>query len=374
MKPLSLVASVAGAAIIVLAGCSSAGSPSSALGYTGLSAAQPGAHFFGKPPVPFITAHAFKPHRDRSKSWFSPKLKAVQADRILFAVDSGSYDVYMYAIPSFALLGTITGLDFPQGACGDNHGNVWIAVTYGEQIVEYGHDGSVVNTLSDPTGLPVGCAYDRTTGNLAVTNIFNNGGSEQVGAVLIYPHATGTPTSYTDPDIEYYYSAGYDTHGNLFVDGEGYYPNYAFVLGELTSGSITTIPITGGTLYDPANVQWDNPKQRLLVGDQECGGTTDPEVSCVYSIQLAGSSGTITGVTSLNNSLGAPACDVVQTIRAGNTLWGGDFEYPSESGYGCSSGGSASEAFYRWNFHVGGNPRGSSANSLEVPDGVAISY
>jgi hypothetical protein len=153
-----------------------------------------------------------------------------------------------FELPSLALLGTLTGFNGPQGECSDKLGHVWVTNTYSYQILEFAHDGSLVNTLTDPSGLPVSCAWDKKTGNLAVTNIYDFGGSQPPGEVLVYPGASGTPTAYTDADMYYYYSDGYDSHGNLFIDGTGGYPNYSFVFAELSSGngSAHTIPIKRG--------------------------------------------------------------------------------------------------------------------------------
>ena len=341
--PSSRALAFAGAALM-LAACSSGGATSPTPGTAGL-AALPAGHFFGQHPVPFITAQAFKAHRDRHKTWFSKDIKKYLSSKVLFAVDSGTYDVYMYALPTFQVIGTITGLNFPQGACNDNVGDVWVTATYSETIVEYDHHGLVVNTLTDPDGLPVGCAWDKKTGNLAVANIFNNGSGQPPGEVLIYPDATGTPVAYANPAFYYYYSPAYDMKGNLFVSGTGAYPDYPFVLARLPrrgTQTLNTLGITGGTIYMPGGLQWDNSTSHLLAGDQECGGSYSPETSCTYalSLSLSGLNATINGTVALNNGLHQTACDIVQTVKLGQYIYGGDWEYAAQSGYFCTSNGS----------------------------------
>jgi hypothetical protein len=187
------------AAALIFAGCSGSGSPSPVLGYDALGSVYAGAHYRGgQRPIPFRGVTLGATHRDHHKSWLSPTLKSAAAVRELWVSDFGTYDVYIYALPHMALKGTLTGFNGPQGMCSDNLGHVWITNTYSFQVLEYAHNGSLVNTLSDPNGWPVSCAWDRKTGNLAVTNIvdFSGGhsGSQVQGTVEIYPGATGTPT------------------------------------------------------------------------------------------------------------------------------------------------------------------------------------
>ena len=72
---------------------------------------------------------------------------------------------------------------------------------------------SPIKTLLDPDGIPLACSVDPTTGNLAVVNAFS---SNSPGVLLIYRAASGSPTTYSDPHLEFY-NAGYDSKGNLFL-------------------------------------------------------------------------------------------------------------------------------------------------------------
>lgn len=361
-------------AVILLAGCS-AGQSTPAVNGLQPDTVRTSAHRFEPPPVPFSGLRAGTRHTDHRKSWRSPRLKIAPGARELFVSDFGSSDVYIFGIPSMTLEATLTGFDGPQGLCSDDSGDVWITNTYTYQIFEYSHGGSLLNTLTDPSGLPVSCAWDKKTGNLAVTNIYDFGASQPAGEILVYPDATGTPTAYTDNDIYYYYSAGYDLKGNLYVDGTAGSPNYRFVLGELPAGasSASTVSIGGGTIYFPGGVQWDNSSKELIVGDQDCGGNPLAEISCAYGISVVGSTGTITGSTPLNNVLGTPACDVIQAVRIGLRMYGSDIESPPSPYAACASAGNAATATYRWLYPGGGNPTGITAHAQNEPDGTAIS-
>ena len=146
--------------------------------------------------------------------------------------------------------------------------------------------------------LPFACAVDPTTGNLALTDI---NGQSNIGGVLVYAKAQGTPHVYSDPTLVVAYFCAYDASGNLFVDGLD--QNYAFVLLELPVGSTTFETITvGGTIEFPGGIAWDG--QYLAVGDQAYdGGRT----SAIDDLSLSGTTATIVATIPLKKS-----CDVMQ--------------------------------------------------------------
>lgn len=368
------------AAVAILAGCSAGGSPPT-IG-TGFEASQGGvkALFQGRPP--FIAVGQTTVNRDRRKSWRSDRLRKEPGGHLLFISDSGTDDVYIYQPTTYTLMATLTGFNLPQGMCSDNAGDVWVANTYSFQILELNHAGSIINTLSDPAGWPVGCAWNSQSGNLAVTNIvdFDSQGHQVPGEVLVYPGATGAPTAYQDPHMWNYYSAAYQANGNLYFDGFRDYANTEFGLDVIRANAPTPVAmeVNGGTIYAPGGLQWH---QGLLVGDQECGGGHAPEVSCVYQLSVSHFVAAIVGSTTMKNSDGYPVCDVVQAILGGQTLYGGDFEYSPVSGYTSTSGFSCSDpspttAVDRWPFPAGGSPQRfntSPFTSASVPNGTAIS-
>jgi hypothetical protein len=269
-------------AVALLAGCGSAGSQSqlgpSGLGSSGLNAAQPGTDLLSRlSDMSTLAVKPGPPHPDHHRSWVSPDVR--KARSLLFVSDFGTYDVYIYTLPGLVLKGTLTGFYAPDGECSDKDGNIWVTNSGTQQIFKLSRGGTILNTLN--TGFdPASCAVDPTTGNLAVTDLTGN----SAGEVLIYPNASGTPTVYTNPAQFYYDFDGYDSSGNLFVDGfafeepGGVNLNYLpFILSELPKGgsSLETINITGcahvpqcGNIYYPGMVQWYGPGNYLAVGDQ----------------------------------------------------------------------------------------------------------
>jgi hypothetical protein len=131
--------------------------------------------------------------------------------------------------------------------CSDTKGNVFVP-TSGYQIIEYSHDGQQIQTLMDGD-VPLGCAVDPETGDLAVTNEASG-----AGEIAIFPESQGPPQYYRDPVIATYGLCGYDDRGNLFVDGFG----SQSVLAELPQGSAKFINFTLGSQFVPfGDVAWD---------------------------------------------------------------------------------------------------------------------
>src|SRR5581483_1540828 len=91
-------------------------------------------------------------------------------------------NVYLLSYPSGKL---VSSLEIPgYNICSDNDGNVFVPTT-GYQIAEYSHYGELIQKLQDGD-VPLGCAVDPTTGNLAVTNEGSG-----AGEVAIYSNAKG---------------------------------------------------------------------------------------------------------------------------------------------------------------------------------------
>jgi hypothetical protein len=302
-----------------------------------------------------------KPQPDHHRSWVSPDVKLLP--RLLFESDFVRGTVTIYKLPELRIKGVITGFDGPQGECADASGNIWVAVTRAQQIVKLSRAGSILSTLSDSTGFPIGCAVNQSNGDLAVTNIFNL--SIGPGDVLVYPGGSGSPISLSNSAQSLYYFAGYDGNGNLMVDGFDSSGN--FILSECPAGSsgCGTVTLSGGTVYYPGMVQWSSENQSWVVGDQLCGNTP---TSCLYWFTASGSPATITGSTALNNYNGSPVCDVVQAVVAAN----GQAYIAAGNIDSCLRRTSSVD---RWASDAGGLPTNSNKRHgrLGQPTGAAIS-
>jgi hypothetical protein len=318
--PLTLgVLAVAG----VFTGCVAGGSQSEALGHNGLIPTRAASAGIAAPPAgifqDLMTGARAPVHR---RSWISPDIESVH--KLLFVSDAIGV-VWIYKMPSLEIKGILTGFQAINGVCSDGKGNVWVAMSGFEQMWKLAHDGTIVSILQDTIGTPIGCAVDPTTGNLAVSNVTNNKPPPIGGSILVYPRAAGVPKEYWCLSCLIAYGfIGYDTSGNLFVDGKN--ASNVFALAELPAGSsapdqLKARTIEDGTLYAIGMVEWDAAGHYLVIGDQHCD---NKDASCVYRAKISGSTAKITGRTTLLDSAGNPICDMIQGTLDGNSIAGSD--------------------------------------------------
>jgi hypothetical protein len=346
---------LAGAALI--AGCSG-GTESAVAPASMTNAARSGAdalHLRGGLGA-FAAVHPYGTlHPDHRKSWVSPDAK--EEARLMFASDAGLGDVYIYALPSMTLKGTLTGFSQPQGLCSDTGGNVYIANTNATQVLKYSRAGTLLSTYSDAYGYPVGCAVDPATGDLAVANIFGFTGA---GQVLVFSSPSSSPKVLTNRREYYYYYVGYGPGSSLWVSGKD--SSNIYMLSDCGASSCSTIKLSGGKIYFPGAVQWDSTQATWVAFDQLCGNTS---AACSYPVSAKGVLGK---ATKYSNHTGGAICDLIQgDIAADHHKYvvGGDYEY-------C---GGTPSSYDRWGYTGGGKPTAFSAasNTYSVPAGVTVS-
>ena len=269
---------------------------------------------------------------------------------MLYVSDVGTFTVHVYTYPALKAAGKLTGFDEPQGLCADSGGNVWVTNTNVYEVREYAHGGTTpIATLHDDFGYPVGCAVDPSSGDLAVTNLQNFSGA---GIVLLYKHARGTPAVYSNKEIAYYYFAGYDGSGDLYVSGQT--SQHRFALGVLARGakSIAGVAVSGGTIYFPGTVAWSGSK--LVLGDQRCKNSAS---SCLYRLTVSGKTAHIAGSTPLDG-----ACDVAQAWVGASRVAAGEYQSCSHKPSGAAL----------WRYPAGGKPA-AQVTGLVQPVGAVVS-
>jgi hypothetical protein len=89
---------------------------------------------------------------------------------------------------------------------------------------------------------------------------------------------------------------GYDTSGNLFVDGTD--TNRDFQLAELVKGasSFTALTLSGATIEKPGGIQYAD--GALAIGDR----TGSAGYGIIYQTTVSGSTATVTGSTDLTEA------------------------------------------------------------------------
>ncbi|MBV9154722.1 MAG: hypothetical protein JO097_00535 [Acidobacteriaceae bacterium] len=295
-------------------------------------------------------------HPNHHKPWISPDAK--HEHLLLFASDSGLDEVDIYSLPSFKLRGQLTGFNNPQGMCSDAAGNVYVTQTNNTEIDKYSHAGKLLARIPDNYGFPVGCAVDPATGNLAVTDLVNDGSGP--GEVEVFSSPSSQPRILTNPNQYFYYFAGYGPDSRLLVSGMN--ASGIYMLSRCGASSCSTINLRGGTLYYPGAVQWESTQGGWVVFDQMCD---DKPAACSYRVSAKGVLG---AASTYSNYEGGNDCDLIQGEIATDHhqyVVGGDYEY-------C---GAAPSTLNRWSYSAGGKPTNYTvlSSKYSVPNGVAIS-
>jgi len=159
--------------------------------------------------------------------------------------------------------------------------------------------------------VPLGCSVDSAGHYLAVA------GGVSGTIVSIYHQGShgrwSNPKRYTDSAIRIPYFCGYDSNGNLFIDGLTKSKAGRFALVELRRRSKTFESIAVSQAIDtPGQVQWDG--NDLAIGDSGVA----PAVA--YRFSISGRNAIEVGTTTLDGTI-----SVRQFWIAGGTLVGPDF-------------------------------------------------
>jgi hypothetical protein len=159
---------------------------------------------------------------------------------------------------------------------------------------------------------------------------------------------------FTDARMAHFSSVGYDSSGNLFVDGVD--ANNAFAFAELAKGSSSFKTITlNHSITSPGSVQFDG--QFMTVADRSSG--------IIYRFTIDGTAGTEVGSTSLGKKL-------VQTWIAGDEVVAAWSQTAGNQQAACLPGACASGVSI-WHYPAGGLAFQELGNEPENATGVTIS-
>ena len=277
--------------------------------------------------LPLTGAPDTAPASRAIRTWMSPDARR---HNLLYVSDNSGF-VYVFQYPTGKLVGTIGGFNGSSGLCADAKGDVFVANTDGEDVLEYAHGGTKpIATFLEFGAFPNGCAVDPSSGNLAVTNVAT-APSQGPGNVAIFLKAQGNPTYYTAKGFMEYLFAGYDANGNLFVDGVNAGTTQS-LFAELPSGSSTLTNLTvNQSMGFPGGIAWDG-KYMAIEDDMK---------DTIYRVNFSGSAGTVAGTVHLS----VHSHLVVQFWLQGNTIivpFGGSPRTVKKVGL--------------WNYPAGGKP------------------
>lgn len=211
---------------------------------------------------------------------------------LLYLSDLQRNEVLVYTYPQNRQVAVLKNFGTPRSECSDAKGNVWIADTEGEDVVEYAHGGTAPIVALNVNGPPTGCSVDPVTGNLAVS-----GGVGGVVVSIFRPtkHGWSSPRRLLDTAMDTPAFCAYDGAGNLFIDGRDHAKSDAFLFYELPRGAQSFVHVKlGQTIKLPGQVQWDG--SNVAVAD--AGVSPTP----VYRFKISGRNGRLTGTTRLRAS------------------------------------------------------------------------
>lgn len=336
------------AALLIVAGCNGAGTQSQLAPSNTMqtNATQSGMNPLTHGPSPNFIGGNPKLHPAKGRSWISAK---AVPDNLWYVADTFASSILIFSWRKLSPAGAITGLSEPYTFCVDKAQDVYIADFGLREVLEYAHGGTTpIKTLAS-NGLAIACSVDPTTGNLAVVNF--EGYPSGNGSVLVYTGATGTPTAYTAPNLDLYWLAGYDSSGNLFVDGED--PSGVVSLAELPAGGSSFGAIAMNvTLGFPGGVQWDG--KYVDVGDQS--------TNTIYQFTVSGSSATEQGSIPLTGDIDAFQF-FIPKFGSGNVNPQGNRVVAADFGSGDAN---------KFLYPAGGSPT-KTITGFNGPEGVIVS-
>lgn len=210
--------------------------------------------------------------------------------------DGSTVDIYNYHSKKHELYGQLTGFDHPLGLCVDSAGNVYVDDLDDSEIDEYAHGGTTpIAFVSDSYGRPNGCAVDPSSGNIAVSNEFNQ--SDAGGNIVVFSGGlSGYETEYggKNIDLDSVEPPAYDANGNLFFQGNTYSTQPVFV--ELPAGSSAMVQLSGLTIGETAAVEWDGKYIDVVDRDYK-----NESVAAIDRVTVSGSAVTVVSTTVLTD-------------------------------------------------------------------------
>ncbi len=222
---------------------------------------------------------------DHRGSWMAPEARALK--RLLYVADEGSGDVSVFSYPKGNAVGMLTGFDVPSGICTNKAGDVFVLNGGGTTIEVFAHGGTqVLRTLQLPSyrGSTVPSTRRTATSPWARSMV-----TRAPSRSSRTPWAM--PVTYIPPNENGLPGCAYDNQGNLFCNAFST-GNQSFALFELPSGSATVQQIAVTTSALAGSMQWDGKYLAFTDGSQ---GT-------IEQLQVSGSTGSIVGSTTLDNT------------------------------------------------------------------------
>lgn len=164
--------------------------------------------------------------------------------------------LYGYSFPALSMTySTSSGLNDPEGITTDSSGAVYVANTYGYDIVKFAPPATDPVLRFDDRGFrPVDVAID-SKGDIWVANWCTKKGTCGPGNVREYDSAGNLLHTVTCPNLTWYVFLAIDKRDDVVVDGDPPYGTYSSA-GEIAAGSTTCTTLSSIHTGAPGGVQF----------------------------------------------------------------------------------------------------------------------
>jgi hypothetical protein len=244
-------------------------------------------------------SEALQPAQSVSPGIDNEDAQISKAETLLYVSDIPTATVHVYTYPAGVAVDNIHGFEEPNGICADRSGHVFVTDGETAAVREFEHGNNrPIATLRDSGEAPTDCAFDPTTGNLAVTSSAGSGGPPAYGSgnIAIYEHEKGPPKRFLDPDLHSGYNCAYDDRGNLFVSGSNWSLGFAYAELPMNSKRFRNLKLNA-KVSGIGGLQWDGHEMALSVpralavyradGNKLLGVTTFRSLQGIYQFAIA---------------------------------------------------------------------------------------
>jgi hypothetical protein len=328
------------AAVALLAGCTNGGSqltPSSGMGTNAIHQKMGGNHKVDLSQT-LIVPRSVKANLHvvvKNEHLVKPNCCALQKTLFVgdaFGGSSFTGAIYMFDYNTGASLGQVAtppeGFLEVQGGCSDTSGNVFFSNTALSTVDEYNHSGTYIQTINDPGQFPVGCSFDKSSGNLAISNIIDTSGGP--GSISIW-NGGSLSGPFFPPNMSRVYFIGYEGKtGTLWLSGSD--SSGFFQYDSYAGGTFTSVGVHGASVGFPGTVQWSANTRWMNVGDQDTFSAPT-----FYQVDDGGN---VMGSTVTTCTQASDFCDIVQATIKGPGLVGPDAVLLSANRFAYPAGGS----------------------------------
>ena len=245
-----------------------------------------------------VDATAALQRASRTTSWVTPGSSSLK--KLIYVSDTNHSVVLIFDYNTGAIVGHLSGFWDPQGQCVDARGDIFIADYSNVRMVEYAHGGSKPIKTLQTDGSPISCSVSPN-GDLAA--VYDHTPRSHQSEVVIFKHASGTPTVYKNAKCYYMLQPGYDHEGNLYVQGTTYKGGSKAEVCKIPKSGSPMQPVkSSADIVYPEGVMWDG-KHIALSGESYSGSGT-----IIYQMKettsgLAVASKTTLGVNGCNGTL-----------------------------------------------------------------------